>query len=45
MSYPQQTEAGRAMRESIVNDVRPFSRRRMLAALREERRERPKAKC
>jgi hypothetical protein len=35
MSYPQQTEAGRAMREGIVNDVRPFSRRRMLAALRE----------
>jgi hypothetical protein len=35
MSYPQQTEAGRAMRESIVDDVRPFSRRRMLAALRE----------
>jgi len=42
MSYPQQTEAGRAMREAIVNDVRPFSRRRMLAALREER---LKAKC
>jgi hypothetical protein len=37
MSYPQQTEAGRAMRETIVNDVRPFSRRRMLAALREKR--------
>jgi hypothetical protein len=35
MSYPQQTEAGRAMREAIVNDIRPFSRRRMLAALRE----------
>ena len=34
MSYPQQTEAGRAMRETIVNDVRPFSRRKMLAALR-----------
>jgi hypothetical protein len=30
MSYPQQTEAGRAMREAIVNDVRPFSRRKML---------------
>jgi hypothetical protein len=40
MSYPQQTEAGRAMRETIVNEVRPFSRRRMLAALRET-----KAKC
>jgi hypothetical protein len=35
MSYPQQTEAGRAMRETIVNEVGPFSRRRMLAALRE----------
>jgi hypothetical protein len=34
MSYPQQTEAGRAMREAIVNDVRPFSRHKMLAALR-----------
>jgi hypothetical protein len=37
MSYPQQTEAGRAMREAIVKDVRPFSRRRMLAALLEKR--------
>ena len=35
MSYPQQTEAGQAMREAIVNDIRPFSRRKMLAALRE----------
>ena len=35
ISYPQQTAAGRAMREAIVNDIRPFSRRRMLAALRE----------
>jgi hypothetical protein len=35
MSYPQHTEAGRAMREAIVNDVRPLSRRRMLAALHE----------
>jgi len=35
MSYPQQTEAGRAMREAIVNNVRPLSRRKMLAALRE----------
>ncbi len=35
MSYPQQTEAGRAMREGIVNDIRPFSRHKMLAALRE----------
>ncbi len=47
MSYPQQTEAGRAMREAIVNDVRPFSRRRMLAALRERRQHetRLKAEC
>lgn len=37
MSYPQQTEAGRAMRETIVNDIRPFSRRKMLAALFERR--------
>ena len=35
ISYLQQTAAGRAMREAIVNDIRPFSRRRMLAALRE----------
>jgi hypothetical protein len=35
MSYPQQTDAGRAMREAIVNDVCPFSRRKMLSALRE----------
>ena len=34
MSYPQQTDAGRAMREWIVGEVRPFSRRRMLEALR-----------
>jgi hypothetical protein len=33
MSYPQQTGAGRAMREAIVKNVRPFSRRKMLAAL------------
>jgi len=35
MSYPQQTDPGRAMRESMVNDIRPFSRRKLLAALRE----------
>jgi hypothetical protein len=34
MSYPQQTEAGRAMREWIVREVRPFSRRKMLEELR-----------
>ncbi len=33
MSYPQQTDAGRAMRETIVNEIRPLSRRRMLEAL------------
>jgi hypothetical protein len=34
MSYPQDTAAGAAMRESIVCDVRPLSRRRMIEALR-----------
>ncbi len=34
MSYPQQTDAGRAMRERIVKEIRPMSRRRMLEALR-----------
>lgn len=34
ISYPQGTEAGKAMRESIVQDVRPMSRERMIAALR-----------
>lgn len=33
MSYPQQTDAGRAMRESIVHDIRPICRDRMLAAM------------
>jgi hypothetical protein len=33
MSYPQQTEAGRAMREWIVREIRPLSRRRMIEAL------------
>ncbi len=36
MSYPQQTEAGKAMREAIVNEVRPLCRDRILAALRSE---------
>jgi len=35
MSYPQHTGAGQAMREAIVNEVRPLSRRRLLAVLRE----------
>ena len=34
MSYPQQTEAGRAMREWIVREIRPLSRRKMLDGLR-----------
>ena len=34
MSYPQQTEAGRAMRDWIVREIRPFSRQRMIEALR-----------
>lgn len=33
MSYPQQTEAGKAMREFIVNDIRPIDRDKMLAEL------------
>jgi hypothetical protein len=33
MSYPQQTEAGKAMRESIVKDIRPISRERILTEL------------
>jgi hypothetical protein len=33
LSYPQQTPAGQAMRETIVRDVRPLSRRQMLENL------------
>jgi hypothetical protein len=33
MSYPQQTEAGRAMREWIVDEIKPVSRERILAGL------------
>lgn len=33
MSYPQDTEAGRAMREYIAQTIRPVSRDKMLAAL------------
>lgn len=36
MCYPQQTEAGRKMRETIVEEVQPFSRRQMLEAVREK---------
>jgi hypothetical protein len=34
MSHPQQTEEGRAMRETIVNEVRPVDRSRMLSEAR-----------
>ncbi len=33
MSYPQQSEAGKAMREAIVRDIRSIRRERMLKAL------------
>lgn len=33
MSYPQQTEEGKAMREAIVDEITPISRRRLLDAL------------
>jgi hypothetical protein len=36
MSYPQQTEPGQRMREFIVNTIRPLSRRKLLATLREQ---------
>ncbi len=34
MSYPQQTEAGRAMREWIVREIRPLCRRKMIEGIR-----------
>lgn len=34
MSYPQETPQGQAMREWIVANIRPFSRKRLLEALR-----------
>lgn len=34
LSYPQQSEQGQAMREAIVRDLSPLSRKKMLAALR-----------
>lgn len=34
LSYPQDTEQGKTMREMIVNDVKPLSRAKMLDALR-----------
>jgi hypothetical protein len=36
LSYPQQTEAGKAMREAIVNDIRPISRDKLITALKKE---------
>jgi hypothetical protein len=33
MSYPQQTESGKTMREAIVNEIRPISRKKILAEL------------
>ena len=41
MSYPQQSEQGRAMRESIVEDIKPISRAKMLEGLREREVENP----
>lgn len=34
LSYPQQSERGKAMRDEIVRDVKPLDRERMLQALR-----------
>ena len=34
LSYPQQTEQGRAMREAIARDVKPIDRARMLGGVR-----------
>jgi len=33
MSYPQESEPGRAMRDWIVSEIKPLSRRRMLDAV------------
>ena len=33
ISYPQQTDAGKSMRDFIVRDIRSISRDRMLAGL------------
>ena len=38
MSYPQQTDEGKAMRKFIVRDVQPLSRDRMLEGLRQRSR-------
>lgn len=35
LSYPQDTEQGKAMRETIVRDVKPLSRRKMLKGVEE----------
>jgi hypothetical protein len=34
LSYPQQTPQGQAMREDIVSNIKPISRKKMLEALR-----------
>lgn len=34
MSYPQQTDRGKAMREYIVSNIKSFSRKKMLSTLR-----------
>ena len=37
LSYPQQSETGKAMRDEIVRNVKPVNRERMLQALRSEK--------
>ncbi|MBI2426189.1 MAG: hypothetical protein HYV27_25420 [Candidatus Hydrogenedentes bacterium] len=37
LSFPQGTEAGQAMREKIVSEIQPMSRKKMLKALSEKR--------
>ena len=36
ISYPQQTDLGKAMREYIVRDIKPLDRRKMLEALADQ---------
>jgi hypothetical protein len=37
LSYPQQSEPGKAMRDEIVREVKPLNRERMLQALRSDK--------
>jgi hypothetical protein len=37
LSYPQQSEPGKAMRDEIVRGVKPLNRERMLQALRSDK--------